>query len=150
MSNVTASTKNVTVSYICIVAMSLQHHAKSTAGSSVEHAHDFTCFVFGYVSYRLMMVPMPASWDGWWQPTVSARCWPRPFLAFGPTTGHAGSHWCVPSSSTCQPISTTPTHTCRVPITSSTCSCPEPLWALEQVNCEGLNMFCIICPHVSL
>lgn len=27
----------------------------------------------GYVSRRLMTAPMPASWGGWWQPTVSVR-----------------------------------------------------------------------------
>lgn len=86
-----------------------------------------------------MKAPVPASWDGWWQLTASVRWWPHPFLACGLINDHAGSRWCAPSSSTSQPISTTPMYTCPELIISSICSYPERLWALEQVIVEMLT-----------
>lgn len=104
-----------------------------------------------FVSYRLMTPPMLASWDGWWRPTASGRWWPHPFLACGLITVHAGNRWCAPSSSTCQPIYTTPMHICPRPITSSTSSCPEPLWASEQVLLEPHMCLCFTkVSHVNL
>lgn len=95
-------------------------------------------YIFIRLCYRLTKVQMPASWVGWWQPIASVRWWPHLFLACGLINDHAGSRWCAPSSSTCQPISTTPTYTFPELIISSTCSYPEPLWALAQVIFEML------------
>lgn len=99
-----------------------------------------------------MTVPMPASWAGWWRPTASVKWWRRPFLACGPITGLVGSRLCAPFSSTCQPISTMCMSTFPALATSSTCSCQEHLWALEQVVgpvllCSCKILRCRTCPH---
>lgn len=86
------------------------------------------------VSHRLTSVQMPPSWDGWWLPTAWVRWLRRLFLDFGRTTVHEESRWCAPSLSICQQICTMRTPTCPPKTTSSTCSYPELLWALEQVN----------------
>lgn len=61
----------------------------TTVSNSAEHA--FRHFFALFLTHRLMLVLMPASWDGLWLPTVLVRWWLHPFLAFGPTTVHAGS-----------------------------------------------------------
>lgn len=64
-----------------------------TTGHFGRKYHCFFVVVnFGsWISHRLMLALMPASWGGLWLPTVSVKWWPHPFLAFGPITGHVGS-----------------------------------------------------------
>lgn len=92
------------------------------------------------VSLRLMSAQTPASWGGSWLPTAWVR-WLLPlFLDCGLTTGLDESRWSAPSSSISQQTSTMHTPTCPPKTTRSTCSCPELLWALEQVSHQAWTL----------